>query len=273
MSVKKASSWAEWPEAAATAALPPSQTGHPLLEGRNRRVAQARIDVARRLEVEECRRVIHVVEDIRRRLEDRDVAGAGRRIRGGAGVDRARLDAIGAGSGGRGHGHLSGVACWRLLARVLRVGIRPVSFRPLHGAANADIPNARILRAATEPAEPASSIGNGGGASGRHRPPCLYAGPSPIPVSPLPSDQSPKCFAYSSSRSASASSSKAPKAPTSHLPPSDTPEPPPPVPPVRRSSSVKPRCSSARRTMCQPCCMPCPCRRRRDGAIPSTRPG
>ena len=69
-----------------------------LLEHRDRRVGDARVDVAERLQVEQARRVIGAVEHERRRLVDRQRARAGRGVGNLAGVHGQRLEA---GSAGR----------------------------------------------------------------------------------------------------------------------------------------------------------------------------
>ena len=74
---------------------------HPLFEHRVGRVADAGIDVAERLQPEQRRGVIDVVEHERRGLIDRSGAGAGRGIGLRAGVDRQRGkpgDAVGHGA-------------------------------------------------------------------------------------------------------------------------------------------------------------------------------
>ena len=70
------------------------ERGDPFLEHGDGRVGQPRIDVAEIVQIEERGGVIDVVEDIGGGLIDRGRARAGRRIRRGAGVDRAGLEAI-----------------------------------------------------------------------------------------------------------------------------------------------------------------------------------
>ena len=67
-----------------------------LLQHRNGRIADARVDVAERLQVEEARRMIRRVEDIRRCLIDRHRAASGHRVWDLAGVQTQRFDAEGA---------------------------------------------------------------------------------------------------------------------------------------------------------------------------------
>ena len=69
------------------------QRGDALLERRDRRIRDARIDVAERLQVEEARRVVRAVEHERRRLVDRQRARAGGRVRNLAGVQAERVEA------------------------------------------------------------------------------------------------------------------------------------------------------------------------------------
>ena len=64
-----------------------------LLERRDRRIRDPRIDVAERLQVEQARRVVGAVEHERRRLVDRQRARARRRIRNLAGVQAQRVEA------------------------------------------------------------------------------------------------------------------------------------------------------------------------------------
>ena len=66
----------------------------PFLEHRDGRVGQPRIDVAEIVQVEERGGVVDVVEHVGRRLIDRRRARAGRRVGRGAGMDRARLEAV-----------------------------------------------------------------------------------------------------------------------------------------------------------------------------------
>src|SRR5690606_29905567 len=73
-------------------AAPARQFGDALLEHRDGRVGEARVDVAVGLKVEERGGVIDVVEDVGRRLIDRRHARAGGGIGRRAGVDRARLE-------------------------------------------------------------------------------------------------------------------------------------------------------------------------------------
>ena len=69
------------------------EAGNFLLEGRDRRVGEARINIAERRQVEQRSSVIGVVEDVGGGLIDRRDAGAGRRIGRRAGVNGARLEA------------------------------------------------------------------------------------------------------------------------------------------------------------------------------------
>src|SRR5262249_24841795 len=69
------------------------ERSHALLQHRLGRVGDARIDVAERLEIEQSRRVVHVVEHIGRGLVDRSRACAGRGIRLSAGMDGKRIEA------------------------------------------------------------------------------------------------------------------------------------------------------------------------------------
>ena len=73
---------------------PALEAGDPLLQHRDGRVGQPRIDVAEIVQVEERGGVVDVVEHIGRRLIDRRRARAGRRIGRGAGMDRAGLEAV-----------------------------------------------------------------------------------------------------------------------------------------------------------------------------------
>ena len=73
---------------------PAFQAGDPLLQHRDGRIGQPRIDVAEIVQVEERGRVIDVVEHIGRRLVDRRDARAGGGIGRRAGVDRAGLEAV-----------------------------------------------------------------------------------------------------------------------------------------------------------------------------------
>ena len=79
------------PLAEASAGAPALERGDALLERRDGRVRQARIDVAEGLQVEQARRVVGAVEDEARRLVDRQRARAGRRVGDLAGVDRQGL--------------------------------------------------------------------------------------------------------------------------------------------------------------------------------------
>src|SRR4030067_795089 len=74
-----------------TRTAPPSlEGGDALLERRNGRVGQARIDVAEGRQVEQRGRVVDVVEDIGGRVIDRHDAGAGGRVGRRPGVARPR---------------------------------------------------------------------------------------------------------------------------------------------------------------------------------------
>jgi hypothetical protein len=66
----------------------------PLLQGGDRGVRDPRVDVAERLEVEERRRVVGVVEDVRGRLVDGHVPRARDRIRMRPRVDRPGREAV-----------------------------------------------------------------------------------------------------------------------------------------------------------------------------------
>jgi hypothetical protein len=68
------------------------EAGNFLLEGRDRRVGEARINIAERRQVEQRSSVIGVVEDVGGGLIDRRDAGAGRRIGRRARVDGARFE-------------------------------------------------------------------------------------------------------------------------------------------------------------------------------------
>ena len=70
------------------------ERGDPLLQHRDGRVGEPRIDVAEIVQIEERGGVVDVVEHIGRRLVDRGRARAGGRIGRGAGMDRAGLEAI-----------------------------------------------------------------------------------------------------------------------------------------------------------------------------------
>jgi hypothetical protein len=74
------SSCAAWPDATASAAVPPSSAATPLLQHRLRRVHDAGVDVAERLQAEQRGRVVDVVEDIGGRLVDRRRARARGRV-------------------------------------------------------------------------------------------------------------------------------------------------------------------------------------------------
>jgi hypothetical protein len=67
---------------------------HALLEGGDGGVADARIDVAEGLQVEQAGRVFRRIEDERGGLVDRQRARAGRRIRLGAGMQAERFDSV-----------------------------------------------------------------------------------------------------------------------------------------------------------------------------------
>ena len=69
------------------------ERGDALLERRDGRIRDARIDVAERLQVEQARGVVGAVEDERRRLVDRQRARAGRRVRDLSGVQAQRVEA------------------------------------------------------------------------------------------------------------------------------------------------------------------------------------
>ena len=70
------------------------QAGDARLERGHGRVGDAAVDVAERLEVEQRRGVVDVLEHVRRGLEDGHVPGAGDGLRRRAGVDRPGLDAV-----------------------------------------------------------------------------------------------------------------------------------------------------------------------------------
>jgi hypothetical protein len=67
---------------------------HALLEGGNRGVADARIDVAEGLQVEQAGRVFRRIEDEGGGLVDRQRTRAGRRVRLGAGMQAERFDSV-----------------------------------------------------------------------------------------------------------------------------------------------------------------------------------
>ena len=69
------------------------ERGDALLERRHRRVGDARVHVAERLQVEQARRVVGAVEDERRRLVDRQRARAGGRVGDLPGVEAQRVEA------------------------------------------------------------------------------------------------------------------------------------------------------------------------------------
>jgi hypothetical protein len=73
---------------------PALQRGDALLEGRHRRVADARIDVAEGLQVEQAGGVLGRIEDEGAGLVDRQRARAGRRVRLGAGMQAEGFDAV-----------------------------------------------------------------------------------------------------------------------------------------------------------------------------------
>jgi hypothetical protein len=72
---------------------PALDRGHALLEDRGRRIRKPRVDVAERLQVEEARGVVGVVEDVRRRLVERNGARAGLRVGNLARVQAQRFEA------------------------------------------------------------------------------------------------------------------------------------------------------------------------------------
>src|SRR5438132_3516001 len=71
------------------------EAGDPLLQDGDRGVAEAGIDVAEIMEVEERGRVVHVVENIRSGLVDRRRARTGDWVGRRPGVDGAGLEAVG----------------------------------------------------------------------------------------------------------------------------------------------------------------------------------
>ena len=82
-------------------AAPAFQAGDAFLQHRNRRVGQARIDVAEGLQVEQRGGMIHIVEHIGRGLVDRRGARARCRVGSGAGMHRERVETgLGVGHGG-----------------------------------------------------------------------------------------------------------------------------------------------------------------------------
>src|SRR5258708_15685028 len=92
-SVKKIRNCAAWPDAAATAARPPSR-----LAMRSSSTATVglvrRVDVAEIVQVEERGGVVDIVEHIGGRLIDRRRARAGHRVGRRPGMDRAGLEAV-----------------------------------------------------------------------------------------------------------------------------------------------------------------------------------
>ena len=88
ISAWKTSACAAWPEATRERGRRAFERGDALLERRGRRVGDAGIDVAERLQPEQRGGVVDVVEHEGGRLVDRRDARAGRRIGPRAGVDR-----------------------------------------------------------------------------------------------------------------------------------------------------------------------------------------
>ena len=74
---------------------PALQTGNALLQHRDGGIAQARVDVAEIVQVEQRGGVVHVVEHVGRGLKDRRDPGAGRGIGRGAGMHRERAEPVG----------------------------------------------------------------------------------------------------------------------------------------------------------------------------------
>ena len=83
---------AAWPDATASAPVPPSMRGDALLENVGGRVHQARVDVAEFLQGEQIRGVVGALEDVGGRLVNRHGARAGGRIGDLAGVQRQRAE-------------------------------------------------------------------------------------------------------------------------------------------------------------------------------------
>ncbi len=84
---------AAWPEATASAAVPPSRAAIRSLQHRVRRIGDAGVDVAERLEAEQRGGVIDVVEHEAGRLVDRRGPRARSRIGGGPRMDREGVEA------------------------------------------------------------------------------------------------------------------------------------------------------------------------------------